>query len=44
MHIQARGYIASGEFNGYRLPQQLQNQIVNGYGDRNERAFVLSRA
>ena len=25
----ARGYIASGEFNGNRMPQHLQNQLSN---------------
>ena len=40
----ARGYIASGEFNGYRTPQHLQNQIVKLYCDVNNLEFVLSRA
>ena len=40
----ARGYIASGEFNGYRTPQHLQNQIVKAYCDFNDLTFVLSRA
>ena len=40
----ARGYIASGEFNGYRTPQHLQNQIVKLYCDLNGLEFVLSRA
>ena len=40
----ARGYIASGEFNGYRTPQHLQNQIVKLYCDSNNLRFVLSRA
>lgn len=40
----ARGYIASGEFNGYRMPQHIQNQIVKSYCDANELKFVLSRA
>ena len=26
--VSARGYIASGEFNGNRVPQHIQNQIV----------------
>ena len=41
---QARGYIASGEFNGNRTPQHLQNQIVKSYCDANGLEFVLSRA
>ena len=40
----ARGYIASGEFNGQRTPQHLQNQIVKAYCDFNDLTFVLSRA
>jgi len=40
----ARGYIASGEFNGYRTPQHLQNQIIKLYCDANNLRFVLSRA
>ena len=40
----ARGYIASGEFSGYRTPQHLQNQIVKAYCDFNDLTFVLSRA
>ena len=40
----ARGYIASGEFNGYRSPQHLQNQIIKLYCDANDLQFVLSRA
>ena len=40
----ARGYIASGEFNGHRVPQHIQNQIVKAYCDANSLKFVLSRA
>jgi sporadic carbohydrate cluster protein (TIGR04323 family) len=40
----ARGYIASGEFNGYRAPQHLQNQVVKNYCDSNNLVFILSRA
>jgi len=40
----ARGYIASGEFNGYRAPQHIQNQVVKLYCDANRLKFVLSRA
>ena len=40
----ARGYIASGEFNGHRIPQHIQNQIVKSYCDVNNLKFVLSRA
>tara|TARA_B100000683_G_C12164352_1_gene421472 strand:- start:38 stop:484 length:447 start_codon:yes stop_codon:yes gene_type:complete len=40
----ARGYIASGEFNGNRVPQHIQNQIVKSYCDSNDLRFVLSRA
>ena len=40
----ARGYIASGEFNGHRAPQHIQNQIVKSYCDSNNLKFVLSRA
>ena len=40
----ARGYIASGEFNGHRIPQHIQNQIVKSYCDANSLKFVLSRA
>ena len=40
----ARGYIASGEFDGHRIPQHIQNQIVKSYCDANHLKFVLSRA
>ena len=40
----ARGYIASGEFNGCRTPQHIQNQIIKNYCDANNLKFVLSRA
>ena len=40
----ARGYIASGEFSGYRTPQHLQNLIVKNYCDSNQLIFILSRA
>ena len=40
----ARGYIASGEFNGCRTPQHIQNQVVNLYCETNDLQFVLSRA
>ena len=40
----ARGYIASGEFNGYRTPQHIQNQIIKLYCDSHHLKFVLSRA
>ena len=40
----ARGYIASGEFKGYRTPQHIQNQIIKDYCDHNNLLFVLSRA
>ena len=40
----ARGYIASGEFNGHRIPQHIQNQIVKSYCDANDLKFILSRA
>ena len=44
MAKQARGYIASGEFQGNRAPQHLQNQVVKAYCDVNNLHFVLSRA
>ena len=44
MRYLARGYIASGEFNGYRAPQHIQNQIIKLYCDTNNLSFVLSRA
>ena len=44
MSNRARGYIASGEFNGNRIPQHLQNQIIKLYCDANGLEFVLSRA
>lgn len=44
MQMQARGYIASGKFNGNRTPQHLQNQIIKFYCDSNNLEFVLSRA
>ncbi len=44
MDNRARGYIASGEFNGNRMPQHLQNQIVKSYCDTKDLEFVLSRA
>lgn len=40
----ARGYIASGAFNGYRVPQHLQNQIIRTYCVSHDLVFVLSRA
>ena len=40
----ARGYIASGEYNGCRAPQHIQNQIIKLYCDANNLKFVLSRA
>ena len=40
----ARGYIASGEFSGYRAPQHIQNQIIKNYCDANDLIYVLSRA
>lgn len=40
----ARGYIASGEFNGNRAPQHIQNQVIKNYCDANDLKFVLSRA
>ena len=36
------GYIASGEFNGNRIPQHIQNQVVKQYCDQNGLVFVLS--
>ena len=44
MRDQARGYIASGEFNGNRTPQHIQNQIIKAYCDSKKMTFVLSRA
>ena len=44
MQEMARGYIASGMFNGNRTPQHLQNQIIKLYCDSNGLQFVLSRA
>lgn len=44
MKIPARGYIASGEFNGNRVPQHLQNQIVRSYCEEKGLQFILSRA
>ena len=44
MQNSARGYIASGEYNGSRAPQHVQNQIVKLYCDANNLTFVLSRA
>lgn len=44
MHEQARGYIASGEFNGFRAAQHVQNQIVRLYCQNNNLKYVLSRA
>ena len=40
----ARVYIASGEFNGHRIPQHIQNQIIKSYCDSHTLKFVLSRA
>ena len=40
----ARGYIASGDFCGIRVPQHIQNQIVKLFCDQNDLSFVLSRA
>ena len=44
MPVPARGYIASGEFNGNRSPQHIQNQIVKLYCDSINLEFILSRA
>ena len=44
MQNSARGYIASGEYNGSRAPQHVQNQIIKLYCDTNNLNFVLSRA
>ena len=44
MQDSARGYIASGEYNGCRAPQHIQNQIIKLYCDANNLKFVLSRA
>lgn len=44
MNKKARGYIASGIFNGHRVPQHLQNQIVKNFCDTKDLVFVLSRA
>lgn len=44
MQESARGYIASGEYNGCRSPQHIQNQIIKLYCDTNNLKFVLSRA
>lgn len=44
MKFSARGYIASGEFNGYRVPQHLQNQIVKSYCEAHNFQFIVSRA
>ena len=44
MKKKARGYIASGDFNGNRVPQHLQNQIIKMYCDANNLEFILSRA
>lgn len=41
---QARGYIASGEFRGIRVPQNIQNQTVKLYCDSQNLDFILSRA
>ena len=44
MNQMARGYIASGVFNGIRAPQHQQNQIIKQYCDVNNLRFVMSRA
>lgn len=44
MQESARGYIASGEYNGNRAPQHIQNQIIKLYCDASNLKFVLSRA
>jgi len=40
----ARGYIASGDFNGNRVPQHIQNQVVKLYCEQNGLVYILSRA
>ena len=40
----ARGYIASGEYRGNRIPQHIQNRIIRDYCERNGYDYVLSRA
>ena len=44
MQGSARGYISSGEYNGCRAPQHIQNQIIKLYCDTHNLKFVLSRA
>lgn len=40
----ARGYIASGAFNGHRVPQHIQNIVVRNYCSQHHLEYVLSRA
>ena len=42
--LEARGYIASGEFNGNRVPQHVQNAIIRSYCSELGLVYVLSRA
>ena len=40
----ARGYIFSCSFRGQRIPQRVQNIVINDYCIRNNFQFVVSRA
>ena len=40
----ARGYIFSCPFRGQRIPQRVQNIVINDYCVRNNFQFVVSRA
>ena len=40
----ARGYMASGFFRGNRVPQHIQNQIINMYCKDNNLTYLLARA
>lgn len=41
---EARGYIASGNFRGNRVPQHIQNKIIREYCRKNGLEYVMSKA
>ena len=40
----ARGYMASGSFRGNRVPQHIQNQVINMYCKQHSLRYLLARA
>ena len=42
--IEARGYIASGQYREQRTPQHVQNLVIRDYCTKNNLEYILSRA